>query len=102
EAAGLKSVAFVADLERGFRYPSPDVLRRLSSALQLPLAELRELDRRAPIAEIRGLTERNPAWAAAFRRVVDAANAGNLTPEQLVRLVTTRTEQVHEGMLDFS
>ncbi|MEY2489224.1 MAG: Helix-turn-helix domain [Verrucomicrobiota bacterium] len=85
--AGLKSVAFVADLEKGFRHPSPDVLEKLAVALKLPSAELRELDRRPPVQEIRDITERNPEWAMAFRRMVDAANGGVVTPLNVIQFV---------------
>jgi transcriptional regulator with XRE-family HTH domain len=102
QAAKLKSVAFVADVERGFRNPSSEVLRDLALALELPLDELRGLDRRAPVQEIRTMTERNPAWAAAFRRVVDAAEAGDVTPDELVHLLEKQlAEKPKEGMLNF-
>jgi Predicted transcriptional regulators len=102
QAAGLKSVAFVADLERGFRNPSPEVLRDIAKALDIPLDELRNLDRRAPVQEIRAITERNPAWAAAFRRVVDAATDGEVTPDQLVELLDKkRSENLREGFFRF-
>ena len=44
QGAGLKSVAFVADLERGFRHPSPEVLAALAKALNQPLESLRRYD----------------------------------------------------------
>ena len=101
QTAKLKSVAFVADVERGFRNPSPEVLRDLALALELPLDELRGLDRRAPVQEIRAITERNPAWAAAFRRVVDAAETGAVTPDELVKLIDKQlAEKPKEGLLN--
>lgn len=87
QRAGLKSVAFVADVEKGYRNPSSDVLTAFAVALEIPSSELRELDSRAPIQEIRDMTETNPAWAMAFRRVVDAANQGDVTPDQLISLL---------------
>jgi len=101
QTAKLKSVAFVADVERGFRNPSSEVLRDLALALELPLDELRGLDRRAPVQEIRAITERNPAWAAAFRRVVDAAETGAVTPDELVKLIDKQlAEKPKEGLLN--
>ena len=87
--AKLKSVAFIADMEKGFRNPSPDVLVNLAAALGVPLDELRSHDRRAPLAEISALAAKDPAWAAAFRAVVDAGNAGSLTPKKLLKLLET-------------
>ena len=83
----LKSVAFIADLERGFRFPSPEVMANLAQGLGVPLNELRAYDRRPPLHEISALVEKDPAWAPAFRAVVDAAAAGQLTPKKLHRLL---------------
>ena len=87
--AKLKSVAFIADLERGFRFPSPEVLVNMASALGVPLDELRSYDRRAPLHEIAALAEKDASWAAAFRSVVDAAATGRLTPKKLQKLLET-------------
>lgn len=94
QATGLKSVAFVADLERGFRNPSPDVLAALARALDQPLDSLRRFDHRPPVQELRALTEENPAWAAALRRIVDAARSQEITPEDLVRILDKRPDLV--------
>lgn len=93
--AKLKSVAFIADLENGYRNPSPAVLADLAAALGVPLVELRVHDRRAPLQEIAALTEKDTAWAAAFRMVVDAAAAGKLTPRQLTKLLEEGSGDVH-------
>lgn len=101
EAAGLKSAAFVADVERGFRHPSPEVLAALSAALGEPLESLQQLDLRAPLRELREMTARNPAWAAALRRLVEAAQAGSVTPDQLIRMVQHRKAlPLEEGLLN--
>jgi len=85
--AGIKSVAFIADIEKNYRKPAPDNLERLALALETPLEGLRELDDRAPVREMRELVEENPEWATAFRRVVKAAQGAQFTPKELVRLV---------------
>jgi transcriptional regulator with XRE-family HTH domain len=85
--AHLKSVAFIADLEKGFRNPSPEVMANLATALGVPLDELRSHDRRAPLQEISALAEKDTAWAAAFRKVVDAAHSGKLTAKKLQALL---------------
>lgn len=92
-SAGIKSVAFIADIEKGYRKPAPENLERLAHALETPLEELRELDDRAPVSEIRRLVEENPEWAMAFRRMVKEAQNSNLTPRGLVKLIEVRTEQ---------
>lgn len=87
--AKLKSVAFIADLEKGYRNPSPEVLANLAIGLGVPLDDLRSHDRRAPLHEIAALTEKDPTWAPAFRAIVDAANGGKLTPKKLHKLLET-------------
>lgn len=89
EAAGIKSVAFVSDVERGFRNPSVEVLAGLAQALDQSLDALRRYDNRPPVPELRKLTEQDSNWATALRRLVEEANAG-LTPEMLIRLLENR------------
>lgn len=99
--AKLKSVAFIADLEKGFRFPSPEVLVNLATALGVPLDELRSHDRRAPLHEIAALAEKDAAWAAAFRSVVDAATSGLLTPKKLQKLLeSTAPETPRQPVLN--
>lgn len=87
--AKLKSVAFIADLEKGFRYPSPEVLANLAASLEVPVGQLKIYDQRAPLHEIRELNDRDPEWASALRQLVDAANRG-LTPRGLIHLLQNR------------
>jgi transcriptional regulator with XRE-family HTH domain len=82
--AGLKSVAFIADVERGFRNPSPEVLVKMAHALDVPVQRLRSMDTRPPVAEIRTMTHQNPEWASAFREVVDLAEKG-VAPQEIIR-----------------
>lgn len=91
--AGIKSVAFIADIEKGYRKPAADNLERLAQALETPLEELRELDDRAPVGEIRRLVEENPEWAMAFRKMVKEAQRSNLTPRGLVKMIEVRAEE---------
>lgn len=91
--AGIKSVAFIADIEKGYRKPAADNLERLAQALDTPLEALRELDDRAPVGEIRRLVEENPEWAMAFRKMVKEAQRSNLTPRGLVQMIELRAEE---------
>jgi transcriptional regulator with XRE-family HTH domain len=95
--AGIKSVAFIADIEKGYRKPAPENLERIAQALEIPAEVLRELDDRAPVSEIRKLVEANPEWATAFRRMLKEAQSSNLTPGGLVRMIEVRVdEKKHE------
>ena len=88
--AKLKSPAFISDLERGFRNPSPRVLDRLAAALETPLSQLQIYDPRPPLDEIRALSEQNPEWTPALRHLLDAAAEG-LTPTELIRLLQSHS-----------
>jgi len=81
--ARLKSPAFIADLERGFRFPSPEVLINLADALAVPPQDLQYYDRRPPIHEIRELAEKNGAWVPALRKLVNCAVAGSVSASEL-------------------
>jgi len=87
QGAGLKSVAFVADLERGFRHPSAEVLAALARTLNQPLESLRRYDLRPPVHELRALTIKDPNWALALRKLVDLTQSRGLTPDDLIRLL---------------
>lgn len=99
ELAGLKSVAFVADVEKGFRNPSPSILTAFAKALGVTTSELRDLDSRAPIYEIRAMTEANPAWAPALRRLMDAAQNENLKAGDLIRMLDQRNPSTPQEIL---
>ena len=92
--AKLKSVAFIADVERGFRNPSSEVLANMAEALGVPLSQLRGYDHRAPVQEIRTITEQDPQWAMAFREVVDQAGRG-MTPKNLMDLLREADKSAH-------
>lgn len=79
----LKSPAFIADLERGFRFPSPDVLINLAEALSVPAQDLQYYDRRPPIHEIRELADKNASWVPALRKLVNCAVAGSVSASEL-------------------
>jgi len=93
--AKLKSVAFIADVERGFRNPSSEVLANMAEALGVPLSKLRGYDHRAPVQEIRTITEQDPQWAMAFREVVDLAGRG-MTPKTLMGLLREADRSAHQ------
>lgn len=98
--AGLKSVAFIADVERGFRNPSPEVLVDMARALEVPVNRLRQMDTRPPVAEIRHITQENPEWASAFREVVDLAGKG-VTPQEIIRVLRDAKSPAVQEKLEF-
>ena len=76
------TAAFLSDVELGRRYPSDEVFEDLARTLKIPASELRTYDTRPPVEDIKRMTEREPAFGLAFRKVVDSG----VTPEDLIKL----------------
>lgn len=73
---------FVSDIELGRRHPSEEVLLKIAQVLEVEAEELRTRDTRPPIDEIKRITQSNPAFAHAFRTVIDK----KITAEDLLEL----------------
>jgi transcriptional regulator with XRE-family HTH domain len=65
------SPAFISDIELGRRHPSDKVLIEIAKHLKVKVEDLRKMDLRAPIDEIKRITQDDPAFALAFRTVID-------------------------------
>ncbi|HTF65089.1 MAG TPA: helix-turn-helix transcriptional regulator [Edaphobacter sp.] len=65
------SPAFVSDIELGRRHPSEKVLIEIARILNVKVEDLRGMDVRAPINEIKRITQDDPNFALAFRTVID-------------------------------
>lgn len=65
------SPAFISDIELGRRHPSDKVLSEIARILKVKIEELRGMDVRPPIDEIRRVTHDDPTFALAFRTVID-------------------------------
>jgi hypothetical protein len=77
------SPAFLSDVELGRRHPSEETLAKIAHLLGLPVGDLRKLDTRPAVEEIRRLAASDPAYGFAFRQLVDR----QLSPEELLKLV---------------
>lgn len=76
------SAAFLSDVELGRRYPSDKVFAELAHKLGTTIEELRQHDTRPPVEDLKRMTESNPAYGIALRRVLDS----EVSPEDLMRL----------------
>lgn len=65
------SPAFISDIELGRRHPSDKVLVEIAKILKVKVEDLRKMDVRPPIDEIKRVTQDDPAFALAFRTVID-------------------------------
>jgi transcriptional regulator with XRE-family HTH domain len=77
------SPAFICDIELGRRHPSEKVLAEIARILKVKLEELREMDVRAPIEDIKRITQDDPTFALAFRTVIDK----NISANELLEFV---------------
>lgn len=80
--AGDISPAFMSDVELGRRHPSDPVLAAIAKVLGTTFDELKKLDNRPAVEEMKNKVMRDPRWGLAFRRVLDE----NLTPDDLMDL----------------
>ena len=71
------SPAFISDIELGRRHPSDKVLMEIARILKVKVEELRGMDVRAPIDEIKRITQDDPTFALAFRTVIDKKISAN-------------------------
>ena len=77
------SPPFISDVEHGRRFPSEPMLEEMARLLKLKVAELKQHDPRAPLDEIKRMTEQDPSYAFAFRTLLEK----KLTPNELLQLV---------------
>ena len=76
------SAAFLSDVELGRRHPSEKVLARIARLLETSLEDLRNHDTRPPVDQIRELSNSDPVYGLAFRKIVDK----KISAEELLRL----------------
>ena len=78
------SSPFLSDIELGRRFPSEEVLGKLSAALNVTLEDLKQYDNRAPIADLKRLMDSDPKLGLAFRTPQEKVKSGELTTEDLI------------------
>jgi transcriptional regulator with XRE-family HTH domain len=83
------SAAFISDIELGRRHPSEKVLTDIARELGVKVDDLRARDTRAPIDEIKRITERDPKFALAFRTMIDK----RLSADELLALFAKREQR---------
>lgn len=76
------SPAHVSDIELGRRFPSDELLTKMAKILAVPLAELKSLDLRPRVDELKKLIESNPVYGVALRKLTDK----EISPEDLLKL----------------
>lgn len=87
--AGDISPAFMSDVELGRRHPSDNVLGAIAKVLGASFDELKKLDTRPAVEEMKHRVMRDPRWGLAFRRVLDE----NVTPDELMELAKKKANR---------
>src|ERR1700722_14809303 len=83
------SPAFISDIELGRRHPPDKVLVEIARVLKVKVEELREMDVRAPIDEIKRISQDDPTFALAFRTVIDK----NISANDLLEFVKKKEDE---------
>lgn len=83
-----KSPAFMSDVELGRRFPSDEVLCDIAKVLKTSTEELKALDTRSSLDDIKRLAQRDPSWGVAFRTAAESAES--MTPEEFIRRLTQK------------
>lgn len=81
------SHSFLRDIECGHRNPTEPVLARVAAELDVKVTDLRDIDIRLLLSELKRLLKSEPAWAAAMKRLTDAAGDGTVTPAALLKKI---------------
>jgi len=63
--------AFLSDIELGRRNPSEKTLQIIARVLETPIEELRNCDTRFPVEDLKRLSNSDPRYGFAFRKVID-------------------------------
>ncbi len=82
------SPAFISDIELSRRHPSDKVLVEIARILKVKVEELRGMDVRAPIDQIKPLTQGDPTFALAFRTVIDK----KISADELLEFVKNKED----------
>lgn len=83
------SAAHISDIELGRRFPSDDLLTKISALLDVPVSELQKYDNRAPVDEIKRLVQSDPAFGFAFRTLVDK----KISPADIMKLAESKPDR---------
>jgi transcriptional regulator with XRE-family HTH domain len=75
------SAAHLSDIELGRRSPSPELLEKIATKLEIPLEDLQKLDSRPPVEELKRKSAADPAYGFALRKMVEA----DVKPEDIMQ-----------------
>jgi len=80
------SAAHISDIELGRRHPSESLFEKISALLGEPVEKLRTYDSRVPIEELKKLTELEPAFGFALRKLAHK----KISADDILRLASRK------------
>jgi transcriptional regulator with XRE-family HTH domain len=89
DMSGGYSSQFLCDIEHGRRYPESKVLTLIAKTLGVSFKSLKELDVRYVFEDLQRVTWRNPEWAIAMQRIMEAG----VTPQELIELARKKKKE---------
>lgn len=87
------SAAFISDIELGRRNPSEKVLADIARVLDVKVESLQAMDVRAPIEDIKRLTQSDPRYALAFRTLIEK----KVSADELLKLAAAHKKNEKPG-----
>jgi transcriptional regulator with XRE-family HTH domain len=87
------SAAHLSDIEFGRRFPSAELLPKLAQALGTTVEDLQQYDSRPPVEELKRMSEANPAYGFALRKMVEK----RISPEDIEKLIEDKSKRDKKG-----
>ncbi len=77
------SAAFLSDIELGKRYPSESMLLKMAEVLNVKKSELEKYDTRSAVEDFKKISQIDPQYAFAFRKMLDS----NIDPKKVIEFL---------------
>jgi transcriptional regulator with XRE-family HTH domain len=75
------SAAHISDIELGRRYPSDELLKKMADKLDTTVDDLRSYDSRAPVEDLKRMSESDATFGFALRKLLDK----EVTAEEIIK-----------------
>ena len=86
---GGLSAAFLSDVELSRRHPSDAVLAEMARVLGTTLDDLKQYDSRTPVEGLKRLSNMDPAFGFALRKIIDK----DVSPQDLMKFLAKRPDR---------
>lgn len=83
------SPAHISDIENGRRYPSDELLGKMSQLLGVSVAELQKHDARPPVEELKRMVQKDPTYGFALRRIAET----KIDPNELLKFIEKKPKK---------